>query len=251
MELITIDFWNTLFNGASGDIRNHSRNKVLLNTLNDLGISIDKDKFDIILKKSWEYYNHCWINECRTPNATEILNFIWQEMKFAEGINKANNDRAFKYIVDFFENTILIFPPDLEPGAKEAITELSAKYKLAIVSDTGFSPGEIVDQLLIKLDIRKYFSAFSYSDQTGVAKPHPKAFLTILEKLNVKPENAIHIGDIDRTDIDGAKAIGMKAIRYDGNIDKNLIDLRYNKSNADFITSSWNEIVEYIEKQCC
>ena len=251
MKLITIDFWNTLFNAESADIRNYSRNKILITTLNDLGINIDKNNFDIVLKKSWEYYNNCWINECRTPSASEILNFIWEKMNFAEGTNKENNDKAFKYIVDFFENTILIFPPDLEPGAKEAIIKLSNKYKLAIVSDTGFSPGKIVDKLLTNLDIKKYFSAYSYSDQTGVAKPHPNAWNTILTSLNIPTNQSLHIGDIDRTDIDGAKSIGMKAIRYDGNLDKNLIHLRHSNSKADFIANSWNEIVAYIENNYC
>ena len=248
MKLITIDFWNTLFNAESGDMsRNNSRNKVLINTLNDLGISIDKNKFDIVLQKSWEYYTHCWINEYRTPSATEILNFIWKEMDLAKGISPDNNDKAFKYIVNFFENAIILFPPDLEPGAKEAIIKLSSKYKLAIVSDTGFSPGKIVNELLIDLDIKKYFSAFSYSDETGVAKPHPKSWTTILDDLNILPAEAIHIGDIDRTDIEGAKNIGMKAIRYDGCVDKNILHLRYDNSLADFIANSWNDIVEYFE----
>lgn len=241
IKLITIDFWNTLFNAESGDIRNYNRIKVLTDTLNDLGISINKEKFDIVLKKSWEYYSKKWIDEIRTPSSREILNFIWEEMKFEK------NKKAFDYVVNFFEQAIILFPPKLEPNAKEALIKLSSKYKLGIISDTGFSPGKMVDKLLIELDIKKYFSAFSYSDETGVAKPHRKAFTTILEQLNIKSEEAIHIGDIDRTDISGAKAVGMKAIRYDGCVDNNILHLRTTNSQADFIADNWNDIVKYLE----
>ena len=241
IKLITIDFWNTLFNSESADIRNYNRNKVLIDTLNDMGVAINKEQFDNVLQKSWEYYSHIWIEKCRTPSSSEILDFIWNEM------NLDRNEKAFEYIVDFFEKMIILFPPDFEPQAKEAIIKLSSKYKLGIVSDTGFSPGKMVDKLLIELDIKKYFSAFSYSDETGVAKPHPKSFTTILEQLNIKPNEAIHIGDIDRTDIAGAKAIGMGAIRYDGSIDDNLLYLRNNISEADFIANNWNDIVNYFE----
>jgi putative hydrolase of the HAD superfamily len=240
VKLITIDFWNTLFNSESADLRNYNRNKVLIDTLTDMGISINQSKFNGIIQKSWEYYSDRWINEYRTPSAKEILNFIWSKMGFEK------NEKALKYIIDFYENAIILFPPDLEPGANEAIIKLSSKYQLGIVSDTGFSPGYMVDKLLIDLDIRKYFSAFSYSDETGVAKPHPKSFTTILEQLNIKPEEAVHIGDIDRTDIAGAKAIGMSAIRYDGSIDKNIFHSN-NVSNADFIANNWYEIIEYFE----
>ena len=246
IKLVTIDFWNTLFNAESADIRNYSRNKVLIDTLNYMGVSINRKQFDIVLQKSWEYYTDRWINECRTPSAREILDFIWNEMNFER------NEKAFEYVVDFFERAIILFPPELEPNAKEAIIKLSSRCKLAIVSDTGFSPGKVVDELLINLDIRKYFSAFSYSDETGVAKPHPKSFTTILEELGIKPSEAIHIGDIDRTDIIGAKSVGMRTIRYDGCVDDNLLHLRDCKSQADFIAKSWNDIVGILrEKIAC
>ena len=241
IKLITIDFWNTLFNGESADLRNYTRSKVLIDTLNDMKVSINQERFNEVIRYSWEYYSNIWINECRTPSANEILTFIWNKMGFKE------NKKAFDYVVNFYENVIILFPPELEPGSKNAIIKLSSKYKLGIVSDTGFSPGKVVNKLLEQLDIKKYFSAFSYSDETGVAKPHPKSFSIILEQLNITPEEAIHIGDIDRTDIDGAKTIGMRAIRYDGNIDKNTLHLRNNDSKADFIAKNWDDILEYFE----
>jgi putative hydrolase of the HAD superfamily len=138
-------------------------------------------------------------------------------------------------VVDFFEKSILYFPPAMEPNVEKSLQQLSEKYIIGIISDTGFSPGRIMSQMLEEIDIKKYFSGFSYSDETGVAKPHPKAFTTLLEMFNVAPENALHIGDIEHTDIAGAKKLGMNAIRYDGNEESNLIHAKTNETQADII----------------
>ena len=40
--------------------------------------------------------------------------------------------------------------------------------------------------------------------------------LTTLEALRVEPPKAVHVGDLLRTDIAGAQAVGMSAIQYTG-----------------------------------
>jgi putative hydrolase of the HAD superfamily len=47
-------------------------------------------------------------------------------------------------------------------------------------------------------------------DDTGERKPSPKPFLKVLELLNVKPHEALMIGDWAERDIVGAKAVGMR-----------------------------------------
>jgi putative hydrolase of the HAD superfamily len=64
--------------------------------------------------------------------------------------------------------------------------------------------------------ILNYFAQLTFSDELGVSKPHPDAFLTTLAGLGVSPEAAVHIGDYPRTDIAGAQAVGMRTIRFAG-----------------------------------
>jgi putative hydrolase of the HAD superfamily len=203
---------------------------------------MDEERFDTVNQEGWKYYSDKWVNELRTPSAVEILNYIWEKMGFPK------NEKAIEYLVDFFENSILYFPPQLQKNALTVVQELSKKYKLAIISDTGFSPGKVMSQMLDEIDFKKYFSAFSYSDETGVAKPHPKAFDTVLEYFDCLPENALHIGDIERTDIEGAKNLGMYAIRYDGDPDSNLAYPKTAATKADFVATDWNEIIDFLDK---
>lgn len=44
----------------------------------------------------------------------------------------------------------------------------------------------------------------------GAVKPDPKPFLVALERLKLKPEQVLYVGDRVKTDIEGAKAVGMK-----------------------------------------
>ncbi len=88
--------------------------------------------------------------------------------------------------------------------------------KVGLISDTGYTPGRTLRKILANHGIERHFHAFSFSNETGYLKPNPQTFHAILEQLNVPPEEAVHIGDLEETDIAGAKAVGMKAIKYIG-----------------------------------
>jgi len=241
LELITIDFWNTLFDASNGSDRNEYRVNEMKNEISRLGIHIDDEQYQKIMEKSWEYFNEIWKNQLRTPTAEESVKFFTGEL------NLPKNSPAAERILKVFAESILYFPPKLIIGVREALDKLAQNYKLAIVSDTGFSPGSVLKRLMYENDILYYFSAFSFSDETKVAKPHRRAFTTVLDELGIKPENALHIGDIEDTDIKGAKSVGMAVIRFTGDP---TAFLNLNKSRdtvADFISDSWTEIVKYIK----
>lgn len=241
LKLITIDFWNTLFDSSNGTKRNQLRMEKLVSSIHSLGRKIESQEFENAMQASWQYFNDIWKKDMRTPLPEETVGFFWNYL----GLQSENN--CIEEVAMGFANSILDYPPKLLPGVKEALSKLSENYKLAIVSDTGFSPGKVLRVLLENNEIFHFFDAFSFSDETSVSKPHPKAFSTILEQLGCKPEEAIHIGDIEQTDIIGAKKIGMKAIRFDGDPTAQLNLNNPKVSEADFLASSWKEIVNIID----
>jgi putative hydrolase of the HAD superfamily len=89
--------------------------------------------------------------------------------------------------------------------------------------------------------ILSYFTHLTFSDELGVSKPHPDAFLTTLSRLEVLPEEAVHIGDLPRTDIAGAKGVGMRAIRFTG-----VSDWGDGEVPADAKIASYGELVELL-----
>jgi HAD superfamily hydrolase (TIGR01549 family) len=62
------------------------------------------------------------------------------------------------------------------------------------------------DGLLELLDVRAYTSNMSHS------KPHRDAFLHVLGRLNVAPEDAVMVGDRPIDDVWGAQQVGMRGV---------------------------------------
>jgi HAD superfamily hydrolase (TIGR01549 family) len=94
-------------------------------------------------------------------------------------------------------------------GARETLETLYGRFKLAIVSN---SMSGVPRLFLEKCDLIKYFDVVVISRDVGFRKPDPRIFNYALRELNVKPSEAVHVGDLLREDIFGAKNVGMKAI---------------------------------------
>ncbi len=62
------------------------------------------------------------------------------------------------------------------------------------------------------------FAAFS--DEVGCYKPDPSIFRAAMHGLGVDdPSSVVHVGDLRRTDVAGARALGMGTVRFRGAID--------------------------------
>ncbi|MBK6915649.1 MAG: TIGR02253 family HAD-type hydrolase [Ignavibacteriales bacterium] len=84
---------------------------------------------------------------------------------------------------------------------------LKSGIKLGILSD---APTKEAWLRLAQLNFIHTFDAVVTFNDTGERKPHPAPFKAILNKLNVKPEETLMIGDWAERDILGAKNAGMK-----------------------------------------
>lgn len=99
--------------------------------------------------------------------------------------------------------------PQLVPGATAVVTSLSLQYKLALAAN---QPAKIKEFSEFQ-GILRYFQYALVSEELGLAKPDPLFFQIILDKLGVRPEEAIMVGDRLDNDIAPAKMLGMKTIR--------------------------------------
>lgn len=95
---------------------------------------------------------------------------------------------------------------------------LNSKYDLYIFTNWFKGPQW---RRLEKLGFSKYFKDIFSSEQYG-AKPHKIAYLNVLKALNCNANECCMIGDSKLCDIVGSKNVGMEAILfdYDGNRDK-------------------------------
>ena len=99
-------------------------------------------------------------------------------------------------------------------GAKETLARLALRgVRRALICDTGFTPGRVVRQLLARVGLLDYLEVTAFSDEVGVPKPHARMFVTALEGLGVQASGAVHVGDLRRSDVAGARAHGMGTVR--------------------------------------
>ena len=88
--------------------------------------------------------------------------------------------------------------------------------------------------------IKKYFDFIMTGYEAGCDKTNPRMYRKVLEILNVKPEEAIMIGDDPPVDVVLPKRLGIKSILL--NREKNNIEC----PQAEAVVNDLNEAVEII-----
>jgi putative hydrolase of the HAD superfamily len=100
----------------------------------------------------------------------------------------------------------------LYPDSLPALEALHARgVRLGVISNWE----EWLEQLLLHLDIARYFDATIISGVHGIEKPDPRIFALALERLGVTAAEAAHVGDSVRHDVEGARNAGLTPVLID------------------------------------
>ena len=73
-------------------------------------------------------------------------------------------------------------------------------------------------------------------------KPHAPMFVAALEATGARPGDAVHIGDLRRTDVAGARAAGMAAVRFAGVHDDGWLEEDCRDAEADAVLYRWADL---------
>jgi 2-haloalkanoic acid dehalogenase type II len=82
--------------------------------------------------------------------------------------------------------------------------------KVGLVSNA--SDHTVINVIIDRLNIARFFDAVVTSAQLKLRKPKPEIFKKALESLRVNPSEVVMVGDTVKGDVGGAKNLGMKAI---------------------------------------
>jgi len=98
--------------------------------------------------------------------------------------------------------------PDVVP----ALVELrAAGARVGVVSNWDSR----LPRLLERLGLAPFFDAVGVSHLEGIEKPDPELFHRVLRRLEARPEQALHVGDVPEVDLAGARAAGLDAALID------------------------------------
>lgn len=212
IEAVTFDFWNTLVVDGGGAGRD-ARIDAWLGVLEDAGFATERQALDAAMASSWTRFERSWErNEQYThvEAAIEIVEELGYELP--PGVHEALLS-TYTYATANH--------PTLTEGVDACIRLLkSAGLRVGIICDVGMTPSVELRGILDHAGILELFDHWSFSDEVGHYKPSPRIFEHALAGLGgVAPERAAHVGDLRRTDIAGAKAMGITAVRYTGAFD--------------------------------
>ena len=113
--------------------------------------------------------------------------------------------------IGYWEEVVVSSPPPLLEGVSEALGALRGRgLRLALISDTGMTPGRVMRRVLERAGILGFFSHCIFSNELGVTKRWRQPFTSTLASLGVSPGEALHVGDSPEADLCGAKAVGMR-----------------------------------------
>lgn len=134
-----------------------------------------------------------------------------------------------EYASRMFRSAGLELDPKLVPQILAKVQEIGLRFKLYgdvlptlkllkgrnLILGVISNVGENIEAICRKLGLVPYLDFYVTSFEVGSDKPRPGIFLAALERAQVKPVEAIYVGDQYDLDVVGARGVGIKAILLD------------------------------------
>jgi FMN phosphatase YigB (HAD superfamily) len=235
IEAVTFDFWNTIAQVPEGTMPD-ARRRAVAAACEEGGLAVEPALLEAGLEEVRLRWESSWAEGVHLPpqEGAEML----VRALGAEGDGGAR-------VAEAFLGAIREVELELAPQIRSALVGLEERgIRIGIVCDVGFSGGAMLRDLLAGEELLQHFDGWSFSDETGHYKPAPQAFEAALSALEARPEESLHVGDLRRTDVAGAAALGMKAVRYRG-----MHDDRDEAGGveADFVIDSHHQLLDVVD----
>jgi putative hydrolase of the HAD superfamily len=190
----------------------------------DLGDTlVDEKDFDLWTELARRFYfdldpdelRHAYYEvledvEARTyPGGREaaILDF-WRRTLGRAATKDVSEETARKFLSAVHETER---PVRLFSDARRCLDILRAEHRaLGVVSNS--SSEASVRRILDRVGILDYFTRILSSGTEGVEKPDPEIFRRAVQRLEVRPEEAVYVGNLAHTDAKAADAAGLHGV---------------------------------------
>jgi len=212
IRAVTFDLWNTLLTGTPGAVEIRSRfwREVIV----ERGLDIGDDLLHGTLSMLPTRFDEEW-RAGRQYGPTEAL----ADCFTAFGDRLASEDRdALAAAFEAASYELKVAPV---ADAADVLSAVAATgVAVGIISDTTLAVGRHLRTYLDQHRILQHVTFAAFSDEVGVYKPDPAIFRVALDGLGIDdPTTVAHVGDLLRTDVAGARAMGMVTVRFRGVVD--------------------------------
>lgn len=220
IKAITFDFWNTLYKLPGpelAEIRVRGVQKVLLEGGCEFSTEQLLETFRYSWQKAFDRQRYEGVDIGPRGHVDLII----------EKLNLNITDKMQEELYQSYSGALLQAPPELNDGVLDTLPRLVPRFKLAVICNTGATPGKTLRKLMQNDGISEFFQCTTFSDETIFSKPDSRIFHGTLEQLQVNSNVAAHIGDDTITDVKGSKLAGMTSVWLAPDADKSIPEADY------------------------
>jgi FMN phosphatase YigB (HAD superfamily) len=237
IEAVTFDFWNTIATVPPGAM-SAARERGVAAACASQDVAVEAELLVEALQEVGLDWERSWA-EGRHLHPTDAA----ESLVRALGVEGAAREMVAEAFLGAGRDVELEFAL----GIGSCLAALRERgLRLGIVCDVGFSGGELLRELLAAEGLLEHFDGWGFSDEVGHYKPAPQIFEAALGALAATPGEAVHVGDLRRTDVAGASALGMGTVRYRG---MNREGDAEAGAEADFVVDSHDQLLEVLERR--
>jgi putative hydrolase of the HAD superfamily len=212
LRAVTFDCWNTLLLDQNLDAARSLRVEALARAARSHRVEVDAARALAAIRGAHARHVELWSRGVGS-GSPEMAAWALESLGIVDAPLAAELGSVFEEAGVAGEARAL-------PGAVETLQALRARgVRIALICDTGFSPGRIVRRFLARESLLELLEVQVFSDEVGVPKPHPRMFERALRPLGVAGAEAVHVGDLKRTDVQGGRRAGMGTVRIRGAYD--------------------------------
>ena len=209
IRVVTFGFWNTLYrdDAAVAGQRHGRRIAEVQRFLAVAGKKVSNERVGKALAAVRETIELLCRREHRSLSRAEIGRRIAGRLGF--GIS----DREACVLAEAVSSAGRKHPPGPVDGAGVLLSRLAGRAGVGIICDTGLTLGIHLREIVSDHGLGEFVDHFTCSDETLTTKPAARQFLYTLHMLGVTPDQAVHVGGREESDVAGARAAEMRTIR--------------------------------------
>ena len=240
IQAVAFDLFNTLITVDMPS--RYSSIDRLLDSLQGQGIAVHADDFMPVYRDTVREF----VSEAERLGK-ETHNGLWISTALQRlGIDVQPQDPRVAQAVEAYFSAFVDNARAL-PGTADMLAALKPRYRLGLLSNLTHGPA--ARQILDHVNLSSNFEVLLVSGDLGYRKPHPQAFQTLIEALDVPPASIVFVGDDPRTDVQGARLAGMQPVQ--------TVYARRQQDDAALLTpaadpsvptiSSWQDLLDLLD----
>jgi len=240
LKAVTFDFWSTLVDGNITPERTAERLARLHRAIVGAGYAPTPDQLRSAFERALARV---------TEAARESLEDVGPPGRWAVLASELGIPAGmipYEVVEHAYEDITLDPLPDAMPYVHTAIEAMQTQgYRLGVICNTGMAGGRVLREVLRRRGLLDFFDVTVFSNEFGVSKPHPSIFVHTLEALGgVSPAEALHVGDLEELDVDGARRAGLHSALYAPEADGRAV-----QTDAEFVVTDWRDFPAEVQRR--